>query len=84
MADAQTVYLFVRDTCKYAESDIFVMGRSIGTGPATHIAAMFRVAALVLISPFTSLQHLVREHIGWPASVLVKERFENISKIERV
>lgn len=36
-------------------SDIIVMGRSIGNGPATEVAALYNPSSLVLISAFTSL-----------------------------
>lgn len=43
----------------YDLSEIALLGRSIGSGPAVYTAAHYRVAALVLISPFLSLCKLV-------------------------
>lgn len=37
--------------------------------------------ALLLISPFTSLKAVVKHMVGNLASLLVKERFENINII---
>ena len=39
--DAETVYRFVRDKCGVKESNIIIMGRSIGSGPACHLASKF-------------------------------------------
>lgn len=36
--------------------NIIIMGRSIGTGPATYLASKREVGLLVLISPFSSIK----------------------------
>lgn len=41
--------------------EAIVLGSSIGTGIASHVAATFHPKALVLLSPYTSLNDLVRE-----------------------
>jgi len=48
----------------YEPSHILVMGRSIGTGPATWLAANKTVGALVLVSGFTSLRGVVKHIAG--------------------
>lgn len=57
------------------------MGRSIGSGPATHFASQHPCGALVLISPFTSLKCVAKYNFGSIASSLVNQRFDNESKI---
>ena len=39
--DAETVYKFLTKTLKWEQSDIIVCGRSIGCGPACHLASVF-------------------------------------------
>ena len=41
--------------------DMIVLGSSIGTGIASHVAATFNPKALILLSPYTSLTEMVRE-----------------------
>jgi pimeloyl-ACP methyl ester carboxylesterase len=50
---------------KYSFKDIILIGRSMGTGPACAIAAEFKsIAALVLLSPYTSLKAATRSYMG--------------------
>ena len=39
----------------FSTEKIFVMGRSIGSGPALHLSSIYPVGALILLSPFLSL-----------------------------
>lgn len=61
-----------------------VFGRSIGSGPATHLAAHRNPGALVLISPYTSIKAVVKDIAGQLVSTLFAERFNNIEEIEKV
>lgn len=84
LKDAQTIYDFVTKSIGYREEDIFVVGRSIGSGPATYIASHNRIGVLILISPFTSLRGVVKEIAGNLVQYLVKERFQNIELVKSV
>ncbi len=62
--------------------DIILMGRSLGTGIATFLATEYDVAALVLISPYSSLPEVAAEHYPlFPVSLLMRDRFDNVKKI---
>jgi uncharacterized protein len=72
--DIQIVY----DTLKlrYAESKIIVVGYSIGTGPATQLAATNRPKQLVLQAPYFSLVDMMEhEYPGIPTFIL-KYKFQ--------
>ena len=56
LSDAELVYNFVLDVSKTPEEDIMVMGRSLGSGPATHLAAKYNPGNLLLMSPYTSIK----------------------------
>ena len=56
LKDAELVYNFIMDVAKVDERSIFVMGRSLGSGPATHLAAKLNPGALLLMSPYTSIK----------------------------
>lgn len=67
------------------EQDIILMGRSLGTGVATFLATEYEVAALVLISPYSSLPDVAAEHYPYfPVSLLMRDRFNNMDKIEKI
>jgi len=64
---------WARQMWGYAEQDIILMGRSIGTGAATEAAAIYEqeghpVGGLILLSPYVSIRRLVTDFVGgWSA-----------------
>lgn len=84
MQDVINVFDYIATQCQWGESNIVLFGRSIGCGPALQLAAMRNPSALILISPYTSLKGIVRSHAGCLATVLLRERFQNIKLIKYV
>lgn len=63
---------------------IVVVGRSLGTGVAAHVAAARPVAGAVLISPFDSLVAIGRMHYPWlPVRWLLRHRFDSVALAAR-
>ena len=60
-----------------------IFGRSMGSGPATFLAANYHPGALILMSPYTSIKNVVRNKIGF-LSFLVAEHFDNINLMANV
>ena len=59
---------------------IVVVGRSLGTGVAVHVAASRPVAGAILISPFDSLVEVGRMHYPWlPVDWLLRHRFDSVA-----
>jgi hypothetical protein len=63
--DAVSAYDWLRFQGVAAQR-IIVLGQSIGDAPAAQLSAVRPVAALVLVSPFTSLPGAMADYIGWP------------------
>ena len=62
-------------------SRVVVVGRSLGSGVATYLAAERPVAAVVLISPYDSMTAVARRHYPWlPVGMLLKHPFESASR----
>jgi len=60
-------------------------GRSIGSGPACHLASKFEPSSLILISPHTSIRGVVKDFFfGRVAQYMVAERFKNLEAIAKV
>ncbi len=57
--DALRIHGFVGQELGLGDRPLVVIGESMGTAPAIHLAAHRRVAALILISPFSSYQDLI-------------------------
>lgn len=62
------------------------MGRSMGSGPATHLCACRNPGNLILVSPYTSIKGVADKLFGKFLAVvfMVKERFKNVDKIKDV
>lgn len=63
-------------------SQTIIAGNSIGSGTATQMAREFEPAALILVSPFSSLPDVVSEALPiFPVRLLLRDRFDNASKL---
>lgn len=83
--DSHRVIEFLLEVLKWKVQDIIVMGRSIGTGPACYLASMYKLGALALISPYTSLRGIIDNMpLGNLYKFFVKERFNNLDLISQV
>ena len=85
-AQASLDYLLRRKSI--AVGNVIVLGRSIGSGPATFLATNNRgLGGLILESPFTSLDDVAK---AWwyfriyPVSLLLRTHFDNLEKMSSV
>jgi len=60
-------------------SSIVIVGRSVGSGPATWLASREKSAGLALIAPFTSAFA-----VRFPVPILPGDRFHNLKLIRRI
>jgi fermentation-respiration switch protein FrsA (DUF1100 family) len=81
---ANTVFRFVLHTMNYQAKDVILIGRSMGSGPACHLASVHRPAALILLSPFSSLKDAVKSILGKIPSLLVRDRFINRQVVQSI
>jgi len=62
-------------------SEVLIIGRSIGTGFASHHASLTHPDKLLLISPFDTLSHVAQGHYTvYPASLMLKTELDNVTK----
>jgi len=65
-------------------SRVVLVGRSLGSGVAVELGTRHRVAAVVLVSAYTSIVDMGRTVAGPLASLIVRDRFDSRSKVARV
>ena len=87
LQDSLLFFDYVNKLKKIPMENIIIFGRSIGTGPATYVAAKRNPAALILLSPFSSIKELILSYFGIIKSLVsrwVDERFNNTEQIVNV
>ena len=69
---------------RHPNGRVAVVGRSLGSGVATHAASERDIADLVLITPFDSLAAVARSHYPvFPVGLLLKDRYDSAAKLPR-
>lgn len=79
-ADAEAIHDAI--AARHPGHGVAVIGRSLGSGVATHLAAVREVQRLVLVTPFDSLVNVARGHFRWlPVGLLLRDRFDSIELV---
>lgn len=61
-----------------------LLGRSIGSGPACFVASQRNPCAMLLVSGFQSIRHVVEDKSAAWVTYLVKDQLKNIEMIQKV
>lgn len=83
-ADAELAFRFAIDSLGMPAERIVVMGRSLGTTAATHLACTQNVGGLILVQPPTSGRDFVRVHSLSLFAPFAGTFFDNQSRIEAI
>jgi len=79
-ADALVAY----DTFKKDHTEIFLMGRSLGSGVASYVASQREVKKLVLITPFDTLVNVVQaKYPMYPIKWILKDKYDNVENLSK-
>jgi len=82
LADARAARAWLAAREKIRESDIVMMGESLGGAVAVDLAARDGARALVVESTFSSLPDVGAYHYAWlPVRLLARTRLDSLSKI---
>jgi len=77
--------LYVYDQIKNQHQSVDLMGRSLGTGVATYVAANRSVNRLILSTPYDSIQNVAKEHYPFlPVSLLARDRFLSADRAPKI
>ena len=73
VADALALY----DTVRAQHPNITVIGRSLGSGVAVHVASLRTVVRLVLVTPYDSMGDVAASNYPWlPVRWLLRDKYE--------
>mmetsp|Transcript_9052 Transcript_9052/g.17282 ORF Transcript_9052/g.17282 Transcript_9052/m.17282 type:complete len:512 (-) Transcript_9052:39-1574(-) len=81
---ALTTFRYLIDHVGARYSQLILMGRSLGSGPAVHLAAQYPVGGLILVSAFCSIRAAVQSIVGRVLAWPFRERFPNLRTIANV
>lgn len=84
LEDATTVFDFLTGPMGMDSKDIILFGRSIGSGPSTHLAASKDPCGLILMSAYTSIRAVAKSLVGSLLSFCIADRFNNVENMKRV
>ena len=70
---------------RYAPRQIFLIGRSLGSGVACYVAAKRAVAGAVLVTPYDSIVGLASASYPWlPVGLLLRHRFDSLQYLAQI
>ncbi len=82
LMDARAARRWLAQKAGVAESEIVLLGRSLGTGVAVDLTTDVSPRALILESAYTSMPDVAAVHYPFlPARMLMDTRFDSLSKI---
>lgn len=80
-ADAEVVF----DHAAGSHQHVSLMGRSLGTGVATHVASCREVHSMILIEPYDSMVNVARSHYPFfPVGLLLRDRYDSAERAGRI
>ena len=75
--DAEAVF----DRIRKNHAMVSVIGRSLGSGVAVHLASVRDVGRIVLVTPYDSVMSVAKSQFAiFPVSLMLKDRFDSYSK----
>lgn len=81
--DALAIYDDIRK--RWQPKQIFLLGRSLGSGIATYVASRKAVQGIILTAPYDSLTHMARRSFPWlPTSLLLKHKFNSLEYVQQI
>lgn len=73
--------LYIYDQIAPQHNAVSAMGRSLGSGVATYLAANRNLEALILVTPFDSVINVARTFFPvYPVTLLVRDKYDSIGR----
>ncbi|HEY7671668.1 MAG TPA: alpha/beta fold hydrolase [Gammaproteobacteria bacterium] len=81
LQDAEAVY----DAIRTNHSAVSVIGRSLGSGVAVHVASVRDIRRIVLVTPYDSVMNVAKEQYAiFPVALMLKDTFDSYSKADAI
>jgi len=87
-ANEKTLYsdaLKLYETIQSKHANIFLMGRSLGSGIATYVASQKKISKLVLVTPYDSIVNVAQKAYPiYPAFLLLKDQYNAFQFVKNI
>ena len=84
-SDALVILDSLESQGKISLANSFILGRSLGSGIATHVAANRKIKGLILVSPFDSIEAIASDvYFFLPVRWLIRHPFRSIDDVDRI
>ncbi len=67
-----------------AHKRLHILGHSLGAAAGLQFAVHYPVERVVLIAPFTSTMAMARRQVGYPLSLLLRHKFDNVARLQEL
>lgn len=83
--DAHTILEMASLRFGFNIRDTVLIGRSLGSGVATHVAASYPVSALILVTPYDSVRAVAQgRYPVFPVGLLLKHPFDSVAYVNEI
>ncbi len=77
--------LHIYEQLKNNYESVTLMGRSLGSGVATFVAANRKVDKLILSTPYDSIQNVAKTHYPFlPVSLLTRDKYLSVERVPKI
>ena len=82
LEDVEKAYKYLLES--YLEDNIIVIGYSLGSGMASHLAAKFNPAHLLMVAPFSSLTDIKNQYLWFVPDFLLKFKLDTEKNLKQI
>jgi esterase/lipase len=80
-SDALVIY----DTLKKEHKDVYLLGRSLGSGVATYVAGKREIKKLALVTPYDSVLNVAQgKYPMYPIDLILKDKFDSVENLKNI
>ena len=70
---------------RYSPDQIFLIGRSLGSGVACYVASRRKVQGAILVTPYDSIENVAKSHYPWlPVTFFLRHRFASLEYLKNI
>lgn len=70
---------------RYSPEQVFLIGRSLGSGVACYVASRRQVQGAILVTPYDSIENVAKSHYPWlPVGLFLRHRFSSLDYLQDI